>query len=192
MMRHFALFLKTVSGGGGGHNIFGICKRPLTLSSSFHYKRTFPHQHTLRQVASPSPPFLASPTRGMASEVEKAQAAAGGEYKEETIFSKIVDKKIPANILYEDDTVLAFHDVSPQAPTHFLVIPKKRLAMLSSAQEQDAALLGHLLLVAKEQGDKLLKNGYRVVINNGPDGCQSVYHLHIHVLGGRQLGWPPG
>jgi len=128
----------------------------------------------------------------MASEVEKAQAAAGGEYKEETIFSKIVDKKIPANILYEDDTVLAFHDVSPQAPTHFLVIPKKRLAMLSSAQEQDAALLGHLLLVAKEQGDKLLKNGYRVVINNGPDGCQSVYHLHIHVLGGRQLGWPPG
>ncbi|XP_021957882.1 histidine triad nucleotide-binding protein 1 isoform X2 [Folsomia candida] len=131
--------------------------------------------------------------RGMASEVEKAQAAVGGEYKEETIFSKIVDKKIPADIIFEDDKVLAFNDVNPQAPTHFLVIPKKRIAMLSSAQEQDSELLGHMMFVAKQTAEKLgLSKGYRVVINNGQDGCQSVYHLHIHVLGGRQLGWPPG
>jgi len=128
------------------------------------------------------------------SEVEKAKAAAGGgEYQEETIFSKIVDKKIPANIIYEDDKVLAFTDVNPQAPTHFLVIPKKRIAMLSSAQEDDAALLGHMLIVGKQQAEKLgLAKGYRVVINNGVDGAQSVYHLHIHFLGGRQMEWPPG
>lgn len=83
----------------------------------------------------------------MASEVEKAQAAAGGEYKEETIFSKIIDKKIPANIIFEDDQVLAFHDVNPQAPTHFLVIPKKRIAMLSSAGEQDAAVIDKLFKI---------------------------------------------
>ncbi len=98
--------------------------------------------------------------RGMASEVEKAQAAQGGEYEEDTIFSKIVDKKIPAKIIFEDDLALAFHDVSPQAPTHFLVIPKKRISMLSKATDDDSNLLGHLLTVAKktaEQEGKLLK-----------------------------------
>lgn len=92
--------------------------------------------------------------RGMASEVEKAQAAKGGEYEEETIFSKIVDKKIPAKIIYEDDLALAFHDVAPQAPTHFLVIPKKRISMLSKATDDDSNLLGHLLTVAKKTAEK--------------------------------------
>ncbi|CAL8111131.1 unnamed protein product [Orchesella dallaii] len=132
--------------------------------------------------------------RAMASEVEKAQAAkGGGEYTEDTIFSKIVDKKIPANIIFEDDLALAFHDVGPQAPTHFLVIPKKRISMLSKATDEDSNLLGHLLTVARKTADQLgLAEGYRVVINNGANGAQSVYHLHIHVLGGRQMGWPPG
>ncbi|ODM97080.1 Histidine triad nucleotide-binding protein 1 [Orchesella cincta] len=131
--------------------------------------------------------------RAMASEVEKAQAAKGGEYTEETIFSKIVDKKIPAKIIFEDDLSLAFHDVSPQAPTHFLVIPKKRISMLSKATDDDSNLLGHLLTVARKTADQLgLADGYRVVINNGANGAQSVYHLHIHVFGGRQMGWPPG
>jgi histidine triad (HIT) family protein len=130
----------------------------------------------------------------MSSEVEKAQAAKGGEYEEETIFSKIVDKKIPATIIFEDELCLAFRDVNPQAPTHFLVIPKKRISMLSKASDDDSTLLGHLLTVAKNTAEKegLGEDGYRVVINNGTNGAQSVYHLHIHVLGGRQLGWPPG
>lgn len=88
---------------------------------------------------------------------------------------------------------MAFNDVSPQAPTHFLVIPKKPITQLSKSEDVDAPLLGHLLLVARkvalQQG---LGEGFRVVINDGKNGCQSVYHLHIHVIGGRQLGWPPG
>ncbi|KAH9519416.1 Histidine triad nucleotide-binding protein 2, mitochondrial [Bulinus truncatus] len=110
-----------------------------------------------------------------------------------TIFSKIINKTIPAKILYEDDKCLAFSDVSPQAPVHFLVIPKKVIPMLSQATNNDQLLLGHLLLVAKDVAEKQkLDKGFRVVINNGPDGSQSVYHLHIHVLGGRQMVWPPG
>lgn len=91
----------------------------------------------------------------MASEVDKAKAAKGGEYEEETIFSKIVDKKIPAKIIFEDDVALAFHDVAPQAPTHFLVIPKKRISMLSKASDDDSSLLGHLLNVARKTADQL-------------------------------------
>lgn len=112
-----------------------------------------------------------------------------------TIFDKIISKEIPAAIIYEDDTCLAFKDISPQAPTHFLVIPKARqgLTRLSKATEEHKAVLGHLLYtaqaVAKEQG---LGDGFRVVVNDGPAGCQSVYHLHLHVIGGRQLTWPPG
>uniref|UniRef100_A0A0X3PEB7 Histidine triad nucleotide-binding protein 1 n=1 Tax=Schistocephalus solidus TaxID=70667 RepID=A0A0X3PEB7_SCHSO len=127
----------------------------------------------------------------MSSEVEKAQTAvpAGGD----TIFGKIARKEIPAKIVYEDDQCLAFDDISPQAPVHFLVIPKKPIEMLSTAKNEDKSLLGHLLIVAKNVADqKGLKDGYRVVINNGKEGCQSVYHLHLHVVGGRQLGWPPG
>uniref|UniRef100_A0A0B6ZNH4 HIT domain-containing protein n=1 Tax=Arion vulgaris TaxID=1028688 RepID=A0A0B6ZNH4_9EUPU len=124
-------------------------------------------------------------------EVAKARTAKLTD--KETIFTKILDRRIPADILYEDEECMAFSDVSPQAPVHFLVIPKKVIPMLSLASSSDQLLLGHLLLAAKNTAEKLgLKNGYRVVINNGPDGSQSVYHLHIHVLGARQLGWPPG
>lgn len=110
-----------------------------------------------------------------------------------TIFQRIIDKEIPAKIVHEDDWCLAFHDVAPQAPTHVLVIPKKPLTNLAAAGTEDQALLGHLLLTAKKVAEQLgLANGYRTVINCGPDGGQSVDHLHIHVLGGRKLHWPPG
>jgi histidine triad (HIT) family protein len=111
----------------------------------------------------------------------------------ETIFSKIIRREIPANIVYEDDLALAFKDVHPQAPVHILVIPKKTIARLADAESQDQALLGHLLLIAKRVAEEAgLKNGYRVVINTDADGGQTVYHLHLHILGGRQLDWPPG
>jgi len=112
---------------------------------------------------------------------------------EDTLFSKIICREIPADIVYEDDQCLAFRDITPQAPTHILVIPKKPIPKLSEAAEADKALLGHLLIavsaIAKEQK---LDNGYRVVINTGEDGGQTVFHLHLHLLGGRALGWPPG
>merc|ERR1711977_642755 len=96
-------------------------------------------------------------------------------------------------IIHEDEKCIAFHDVSPQAPNHFLVIPRLHMPSLSDAHEDDIALLGHLLYVAKVCAEKEnLEKGYRIVINNGPDGAQSVAHLHIHVLGGRQMKWPPG
>jgi len=111
----------------------------------------------------------------------------------DTIFSKIINREIPAEIIYEDDLALAFKDISPQAPVHFLVIPKKPISQISDAQPEDQALLGHLLLTAKQVAEQVgLSNGYRVVINNGADGGQTVYHLHLHVLGKRQLQWPPG
>jgi len=128
-------------------------------------------------------------------EVRLAREAASqhGTASKPTIFSKIIDKSIPAKILHEDDKCLAFQDVAPQAPVHFLVIPKKPIPGISFATKEDQEVLGHLLLVAKNVADKQnLTNGYRIVINNGPDGSQSVYHLHLHILGGRQLGWPPG
>ncbi|XP_048769194.1 uncharacterized HIT-like protein Synpcc7942_1390 [Ostrea edulis] len=133
-----------------------------------------------------------STSRSLSSdEMERAQGAR--KTGEPTIFSKIVDKSIPADIMYEDDLCLAFRDVSPQAPVHFLVIPKFPIPGISDAELKDKELLGHLLLIAKQVADKEnLTNGYRLVINNGPDGCQSVYHLHIHVMGGRQMDWPPG
>ncbi|XP_071113209.1 adenosine 5'-monophosphoramidase HINT1-like isoform X1 [Haliotis cracherodii] len=125
-------------------------------------------------------------------EVSKAQAAA--KYTgQPTIFSKILDKTIPANILYEDDQCMAFADVNPQAPVHFLVIPRKPITMLSEAVDEDEKLLGHLMVVAKKVAKKQkLDEGYRLVINNGKHGAQSVYHLHIHIIGGRQMSWPPG
>jgi len=111
----------------------------------------------------------------------------------ETIFSKIIRREIPADIVYEDNLAIAFRDVSPQAPVHVLVIPKQPIAQLSDAESQDHALMGHLLLTAKRVADHLnLSQGYRVVINNGPDGGQTVSHLHLHLLGGRQMQWPPG
>ncbi len=110
-----------------------------------------------------------------------------------TIFQRIVDREIPAQIVHEDEQCLAFRDIHPQAPTHVLIVPKKPLAGLSSADETDTALLGHLLTVTRKLADKLgLTQGYRVVINNGDEGGQTVNHLHLHLLGGRSLTWPPG
>ncbi|XP_053264932.1 adenosine 5'-monophosphoramidase HINT2 [Podarcis raffonei] len=124
-------------------------------------------------------------------EVEKAQRAAEGSGP--TVFSKILDGSIPADIIYKDDQCVAFRDVAPQAPVHFLVIPRLPIPRISCVAESDAQLLGHLLLVASKTAKaEGLENGYRVVINDGKQGAQSVYHLHLHVLGGRQMGWPPG
>lgn len=112
---------------------------------------------------------------------------------EKTIFKKIIDGEIPAELKYEDERCLAFADINPQAPVHILVIPRKEIISLAETEDDDGALLGHLLLVcrtiARQEG---LEQGFRVVINSGPDGGQSVDHLHLHVLGKRKLGWPPG
>ncbi|GLT88038.1 hypothetical protein SLE2022_060830 [Rubroshorea leprosula] len=154
---------------------------------------------------------LDSSSSAMASEKEAALVAAPSDAP--TIFDKIIKKEIPANVVYEDDKallflficwdavkflfvmVLAFRDIAPQAPTHILIIPKVKdgLTGLSKAEERHFEIVGHLLytakLVAKQEG---LEDGFRVVINDGPQGCQSVYHIHIHLLGGRQMNWPPG
>lgn len=114
--------------------------------------------------------------------------------QEKTIFKKIIDGEIPANIVYQDDLCLAFHDVSPQAPVHVLLIPKKEVVNVAGLQEEDHQLAGHLLMtaakVARELG--IEQDGYRLVANCGPNGGQSVDHLHLHILAGRQLSWPPG
>lgn len=111
----------------------------------------------------------------------------------ETLFTKIAAREIPAEIVYEDDLCLAFNDIAPQAPTHVLVVPKEPVESIDALTDDHAALAGHLMLacqkVAKELG---LEKGYRVVVNNGDEGGQSVDHLHFHVLGGRPLKWPPG
>jgi len=110
-----------------------------------------------------------------------------------TIFKKIIDREIPADIVYEDELCMAFNDVSPQAPVHILVIPKKEIVSLAEADDDDVALLGHLLVavkkIAAEQG---LDNGYRTIINTGQGVGQTVFHLHVHLMGGRSLNWPPG
>ncbi len=112
----------------------------------------------------------------------------------ETVFSKIIRKEIPAKIVYEDDLSLAFHDLQPQAPIHVLVIPKRQIDSLDLANEEDASLLGHLQIVAQRVARilEINESGYRVVMNCGRDGGQSVGHIHYHLLGGRQLKWPPG
>jgi histidine triad (HIT) family protein len=110
-----------------------------------------------------------------------------------TVFKRIIDGEIPAKIIYQDELCLAFHDVAPQAPTHILVIPKKEIPSLSAASDDDAELLGHLLTTIRKLAVQLkLEDGYRVVLNNGPQAGQSVDHLHFHVLGGRGMKWPPG
>ena len=154
---------------------------------------------------------------------EQAAAAAASNTNGPTIFDKIIAKEIPSDIVHEggwressclqiadfaeisrltasflfdtDDLCVAFRDVSPQAPTHILVIPKNRdgLTQLQHAREDQKGILGHLMYTAQDIAKKEgLQEGYRIVINDGPLGCQSVYHLHIHILGGRQLKWPPG
>lgn len=111
-----------------------------------------------------------------------------------TIFQKIIDKEIPAEMLYEDDQCIGIRDIQPQAPIHCLIIPKKHIERIAAAQEVDTALLGHLLLVAAQIAQKLglETSGFRIVINNGKDGGETVPHLHVHLLGGRSLQWPPG
>jgi histidine triad (HIT) family protein len=110
-----------------------------------------------------------------------------------TIFQRIIDREIPADIVHEDDQSLAFRDINPQAPTHILIVPKKPIPRLATTEDADAAVLGHLLTVTRKLAEQNgLSNGYRVVINNGSDGGQTVDHLHVHLLGGRRLTWPPG
>lgn len=111
-----------------------------------------------------------------------------------TLFEKIIARQIPADIVYEDDQVLAFRDIKPHAPTHVLIVPKKVIPRIAEATAADEKVLGHLLLKAAEVADKLglRQTGYRLVINNGPHAGESVPHLHCHILGGRELAWPPG
>jgi len=112
---------------------------------------------------------------------------------EETIFSKILAGEIPADMVYQDDLCAAFRDVNPQAPTHILIIPRKPVAKVADAGAEDAALLGHLLLKAGESArSEQVGDDFRLVINNGAGAGQTVFHLHIHLLAGRPLGWPPG
>ena len=113
---------------------------------------------------------------------------------DETIFEKIINREIPADVIYEDEQVFCFRDAQPQAPTHLLLVPKKPLPRIAAAEEQDAALLGHLFtripIIAKQVG--FSESGFRAVVNNGPDGGETVPHLHVHLLAGRPLQWPPG
>lgn len=111
----------------------------------------------------------------------------------ETIFSKIIQREIPADIVYEDELCMAFKDVNPQAPIHILLIPKKPIDRLSNAQDEDQDILGYLMLqapkIAEQQG---IGGKFRLIVNNGTEAGQTVFHLHLHILGGRGLGWPPG
>ncbi len=110
-----------------------------------------------------------------------------------TIFKRIIDREIPAKILYEDDLCLAFADVTPKAPTHVLVIPKQEIPSIADIADDDKPLIGHLYTVIRDLAKQLgLGNGYRVVVNCGPDAGQTVNHLHFHLLGGRKFDWPPG
>jgi histidine triad (HIT) family protein len=111
-----------------------------------------------------------------------------------TLFEKICDQEIPATIVHQDERCVAFRDISPQAPLHILIVPRKPLPRVGLAKAGDEALLGHLLLAAADiaRREGVADSGYRLVINNGPDGGEAVPHLHVHLLGGRQLTWPPG
>ncbi len=111
-----------------------------------------------------------------------------------TLFEKIAAREIPAKIAYEDDLVLAFHDINPQAPTHVLIVPKKPIVRIGEANAEDQQMLGHLLLKAAEVARALgiESTGYRLVVNNGRDAGEAVPHLHVHILGGRKMNWPPG
>jgi len=111
-----------------------------------------------------------------------------------SIFSKIIAREIPAQIVHEDDLCVAFRDIDAKAPVHILVIPKKEIPRLAAAQAADEPLLGHLIFTARQVAEKegLLQSGFRIVINSGPDGGETVPHLHVHLLGGRHMTWPPG
>ena len=111
----------------------------------------------------------------------------------DTIFQKIIDKELPANIVYEDDSCLAFKDINPVAPVHILIIPKKKIEKISDSNEEDKELLGHLFLVAGDIAKDLgIEDAFRLVVNNGAGAQQTVFHLHIHLIAGREFQWPPG
>ena len=112
---------------------------------------------------------------------------------EPSIFTKIINREIPGNFEHEDNHCVAIHDIDPQAPVHIFIIPKKPIVRTALAEDEDQAVLGHLLLTARNVARKLhLEDGFRIVINNGPHGGEAVPHLHVHLLAGRQMGWPPG
>ena len=111
----------------------------------------------------------------------------------DSIFTKIKNKEIPGNVIYEDDKCFALEDINPQAPIHILIVPHKEIAKISDSTSEDVELLGHLLLVSKTIAQKYeLENNYRLIINNGAGAGQSVFHIHVHLMGGRRLDWPPG
>lgn len=114
--------------------------------------------------------------------------------EEETVFSQIIEKKKPAEIIYEDEEVVAFKDINPQAPVHVLIVPRKPIPKLTDADDSDAAVLGKCVMVAKKiaKDFKLDDDGFRLLMNEGKNGGQTIYHLHFHLLGGRRLMWPPG
>lgn len=137
----------------------------------------------------------------MSDEVTKAAEAAKAYDSSDkdgagpaTVFDKILSKEWSSDMVYEDETVYAFRDINPQAPIHIIVIPKERdgLTKLSNAREDQEGLLGHLLYASQKIGKEECPEGFRLVINDGKDGAQSVYHLHVHIMGGRQMKWPPG
>lgn len=115
-------------------------------------------------------------------------------HQEKTLFQKLIDREIPCEVIFEDDTVFCFKDISPQAPVHVLLIPKKPIPRIQEAGPENAAILGHLMAQIPSITQKLgvADKGYRIVINNGVDGGETVPHMHIHILGGRPLTWPPG
>lgn len=118
---------------------------------------------------------------------------AAGFTRMKTLFQKIIDREIPARIEHEDEHCIVIHDIQPQAPVHLLIIPKRVIARVGEATADDQVVLGHLLLAAGEVARKLhLERGFRLVVNHGPDACESVPHLHVHLLARRQLQWPPG
>uniref|UniRef100_A0A7S2YT32 HIT domain-containing protein n=1 Tax=Entomoneis paludosa TaxID=265537 RepID=A0A7S2YT32_9STRA len=147
-------------------------------------------------VHSRKSPFHTPAIRAMSDEVAKAQTASGGsgDGGEPTVFDKILSGEWDSTKVYDDDRVYAFKDISPQAPTHVILIPKVRdgLTQLCKARVDQEGILGHLLFVAAQIGKEHCPEGYRIVINDGKEGAQTVYHLHVHILGGRQMNWPPG
>lgn len=110
----------------------------------------------------------------------------------DTIFTKIINKEIPANIIFEDELCIIIEDISPQAPLHYLAIPKKEIIGVSDLDDKDKDIMGHLMLTIKKQMQNINVSNYRLVINNGSEAGQTIFHLHIHILANRTLGWPPG
>lgn len=160
------------------HSFVGTALRSRT--SFLHARR-----HTVPRASIP----IFRGSRMMATEEGVAPPV---DFSQPTIFQKIISKEIPADIVYEDEQSLAFRDINPQAPVHVLVIPKRRIPMLSMAEDSDKDLLGHLMLTAAKVAEiEGLADGYRVLVNNGKHGPQSVYHIHLHVLGGKVLNWGP-